>query len=144
MSLNISLKVATLLCFFLFLAACGENSQTNGTLTLNPTVKVTGAGTIAVTGSATVTTNATGTSLLGGKVDITVQQYGYDTTTNQRVLVETYNESPSIGAGGLATMTGHNFTQSQTMVTVIMISATCGGLTQSFTSPDIAKFVPVP
>lgn len=131
------LRVAVAATFILCIAGCGDNnSNTNGTLTLTASASPNGVGIVDLKASATVTP-----SLMGATVSFVATQYGYNSNTGAYQQIEIYTNSPATDKNGLASMTAHAFQQSQTMATAILVSATCGGLSQS-TTIQVPKFGP--
>lgn len=138
------LVVVSSLCLLLSLAGCGDDSMTNGTMSLNASATTNGAGVADLTASAIVTASSSNGSLVGEKVTFVATHYGYNSTTGLYEVIETYSPpSTPIATGGVATMPSHAFAQSQVMATAIQVTATCRGLSQSMTLP-VAKYVPAP
>lgn len=126
--------VATVV-FTMSIFGCGENSNTNGTLTLTASAPVSGVGTADLIASATVNPARTGT-----EVNLTVTQFGYSSTSGY-VTVEVYTDRKATNSTGFVNFNAHSFIQSQVMATSLQVTATCQGLSQTINIP-VDKYVP--
>lgn len=128
--------VMAILLVVISMAGCGDegNSNTNGTLKLGTSVSVNKPA-VGLTATTTVTPVK-----VGALVNISVSQYGYNSSTGLFEVIDSYSESKSTDITGTAVF-DHNFQQSPNMSTTLEVTASIGGLHQTVRIP-VDKFVP--